>query len=111
MEKFKIKAGFVFGQELIKLFDYCKENNCAIPAVNVTSSSTINGALSAASKANSPIIIQFSYNGILTLLAGLCPNIENLLKISCTSFLLIKAVKNLNFTQYAFSHYFVRQLK
>ncbi|NCN03909.1 MAG: class II fructose-bisphosphate aldolase [Candidatus Pacebacteria bacterium] len=63
MEKFKIKAGFVFGQDLIKLFDYCKRNNCAIPAVNVTSSSTINAALSSASQANSPIIIQFSHSG------------------------------------------------
>ncbi|NCN87520.1 MAG: class II fructose-bisphosphate aldolase [Candidatus Pacebacteria bacterium] len=63
MGKLKINAGFVFGQDLIRLFDYCKKNSCAIPAVNVTSSSTINAALSAASKASSPIIIQFSHSG------------------------------------------------
>jgi fructose-bisphosphate aldolase, class II len=63
MAKFKVKAGFVYGQDLVKLFDYCKKNNCAIPAVNVISSSTINAALSAAEKAKSPIIIQFSHSG------------------------------------------------
>jgi fructose-bisphosphate aldolase class II len=63
MAKHKIKPGFIYGQELIKLFDFCKENNCAIPAVNVTSSSTINAALSAAKQAQTPIIIQFSHSG------------------------------------------------
>lgn len=63
MAKFKVKAGFVYGQDLVKLFDYCKKNECALPAVNVTSSSTINAALSAAQEANTPIIIQFSHSG------------------------------------------------
>lgn len=63
MTKYKMKSGFVYGQDLIDLFDFCKENNCAIPAVNVVSSSTINASLSAASKVKSPIIIQFSHSG------------------------------------------------
>ncbi|MDH5533610.1 MAG: class II fructose-bisphosphate aldolase [Candidatus Pacebacteria bacterium] len=74
MAKHKIKSGFIYGQDLIKLFDFCNDNNCAIPAVNVTSSSTINAALSAAKKAKTPIIIQFSHSGA-AFFAG--KNLEN----------------------------------
>jgi fructose-bisphosphate aldolase, class II len=74
MAKHKIKSGFIYGQDLIRLFDFCKENNCAIPAVNVTSSSTINAALSAAKQAKTPIIIQFSHSGA-AFFAG--KNLEN----------------------------------
>ncbi len=38
----------------------------AYPAVNVTSTQTVNGVLEAAAKANSPVIIQFSNGGALS---------------------------------------------
>jgi fructose-bisphosphate aldolase class II len=63
MDTFKVKSGFLYGQDLQRVFNFCKKNNCAIPAVNVISSHTINAALSAASQAQSPIIIQFSHSG------------------------------------------------
>lgn len=46
-----------------KLFTYAREHNFAIPAINCTSTSTINAALEAAAEAKSPIIIQFSNGG------------------------------------------------
>ena len=46
-----------------KNFSIAKENEFAIPAVNVVSSSSINAVLEAASKVNSPVIIQFSNGG------------------------------------------------
>lgn len=63
MNKFKVESGFLYGERLMALFDFCKSNNCAIPAVNVSSSNTVNAALSAAAKAKSPIIIQLSHSG------------------------------------------------
>lgn len=63
MNKLKIEPGFLYGEKLIALFDFCKSNNCAIPAVNVSSSNTVNAALSAAAQAKSPIIIQLSHSG------------------------------------------------
>mgnify|MGYP000382094694 CR=1 FL=1 len=68
-----VKAGVLSGSEAKKLFDYAKENNFAIPAVNVVNTESINGVLEAASKVKSPIIIQFS-NGGATFFAGKgCP--------------------------------------
>ncbi len=63
MNKLKLESGFLYGEKLISLFDFCKANNCAIPAVNVSSSNTINAALSAAAQVKSPIIIQLSHSG------------------------------------------------
>jgi len=45
------------------VFDYAKEKKFAIPAINVTSSSTANAALEAARDINSPIILQVSQGG------------------------------------------------
>ncbi|MBZ7995263.1 class II fructose-bisphosphate aldolase [Campylobacter canadensis] len=58
-----LKAGVVYGKDLEKLYAYAKENEFAIPAVNVVGTNSINAALSAAKEANSPIIIQFSNGG------------------------------------------------
>ena len=49
--------------EAIKVFEHAKANQYALPAVNVTSTSTINASLEAAREVNSPIIIQFSNSG------------------------------------------------
>lgn len=46
-----------------KIFEDAKANQYALPAVNVTSTSTINASLEAAKEVNSPIIIQFSNSG------------------------------------------------
>jgi len=59
----KYKAGVLFGEELEALYQDAKENQFALPAVNVTGTDTINAALEAAAKVNSPIIIQFSNGG------------------------------------------------
>ena len=68
-----VKAGVLTGSETKKLFDYAKENNFAIPAVNIVNTESINAVLESASKVNSPIILQFS-NGGSTFYAGKgCP--------------------------------------
>jgi len=58
-----LPTGVLSGNEVQKLFTIAKENEFAIPAVNVVSSSSINAVLESASKVNSPIIIQFSNGG------------------------------------------------
>jgi fructose-bisphosphate aldolase class II len=58
-----VPPGVVTGDNLLKLFEHARENGYAIPAVNCTSSSTINATLEAAKKFNSPVIIQVSNGG------------------------------------------------
>jgi fructose-bisphosphate aldolase class II len=50
-------------REAKRIFDDAKANGYAMPAVNVTSTSTINASLEAAKEVHSPIIIQFSNSG------------------------------------------------
>jgi fructose-bisphosphate aldolase, class II len=59
----KFRAGVLHGQEVTDLFNYANENNFAMPAVNVVSSSTVNAVLETAKAVNSPVIIQFSNGG------------------------------------------------
>ncbi len=58
-----IKPGVATGDDVQKIFDYAKEKGFALPAVNVTSSSTVNAVIETAAKVNSPVIIQFSNGG------------------------------------------------
>ncbi len=58
-----IKPGVATGDDVQKIFDYAKEKGFALPAVNVTSSSTVNAVIETAAKINSPVIIQFSNGG------------------------------------------------
>jgi len=58
-----VPAGVLTGDNVRKLFDYAKENKFAIPAMNVTSTSTANAVLEAARDIKSPIIIQVSQGG------------------------------------------------
>jgi fructose-bisphosphate aldolase, class II len=51
------------GEDVRKLFQHCQENNYAVPAINVTSSSTAVASLEAARDAKSPIILQVSQGG------------------------------------------------
>jgi len=64
-----VPAGVVTGDNLMKLLNYCRDNEIALPAFNCTSSSTINAVLQAARDAKSPVMIQFS-NGGGAFLAG-----------------------------------------
>ncbi|NNJ89226.1 MAG: class II fructose-bisphosphate aldolase [Eudoraea sp.] len=58
-----IKPGVATGDEVQEIFNYAKEKGFALPAVNVTGSSTINAVLETAAALNSPVIIQFSNGG------------------------------------------------
>ena len=58
-----IKPGVATGDEVQAIFVYAKEKGFALPAVNVTSSSTVNSVMETAAKLNSPVIIQFSNGG------------------------------------------------
>jgi len=57
------KKGVIVGDDVLRLFKYAREHEFAIPAVNVTSSSTTVAALEAARDSKSPIIIQVSQGG------------------------------------------------
>ena len=59
----KLKPGVVTGNALTELLSYMKEAQCALPAVNVIGSHSINASLAAAREAKCPIIIQFSHSG------------------------------------------------
>lgn len=58
-----VPPGVVTGDNLRKLFKYAKEHQFAIPAINCTSSSTVNAVLEAARDIKAPVIIQFSNGG------------------------------------------------
>lgn len=58
-----VKPGVVTGEDVQKVFAFCKEHKFALPAVNVISTDTINSVLESAAKAKSPVIIQFSNGG------------------------------------------------
>ena len=64
-----IPAGVVTGENVQKIFAFCKENHMALPAVNVINSDSINAVLESAGKANSAVIVQFS-NGGAQFIAG-----------------------------------------
>ncbi|EFW99139.1 fructose-bisphosphate aldolase [Grosmannia clavigera kw1407] len=59
----KLPVGVIYGDDVLKLFQYAQVHGFAIPAINVTSSSTVVAALEAARDAKSPIIMQFSNGG------------------------------------------------
>jgi fructose-bisphosphate aldolase class II len=60
-----IKPGVATGNQVQEIFNYAKEKGFALPAVNVTGSSTVNGVLETAAKLKAPVIIQFSNGGAL----------------------------------------------
>lgn len=62
---YNIKAGVATGDEVQAIFKLAKEKGFALPAVNVTSSSTVNSVMETAAKLNAPVIIQFSNGGAL----------------------------------------------
>ena len=58
-----IKPGVATGDDVQKIFAYAKEKGFALPAVNVTNTSTVNAVMETAAKTNAPVIIQFSNGG------------------------------------------------
>jgi fructose-bisphosphate aldolase class II len=58
-----IRPGVATGDEVQAIFKYAKEKGFALPAVNVTTTSTVNGVIETAAKLNSPVFIQFSNGG------------------------------------------------
>ena len=61
----KFKAGVITGDKLQEVFADAKKNQYALPAVNVTNTSTVNAVMETAAELNSPAIIQFSNGGCL----------------------------------------------
>ncbi len=59
----KVKPGFVWGDDVQTIFSIAKENQFALPAVNVVGTNSINAVMEAAKTVNSPVIIQFSNGG------------------------------------------------
>ena len=58
-----IKSGVATGNDVQAIFELAKLKGFALPAVNVTSSSTINAVMETAAKLHAPVIIQFSNGG------------------------------------------------
>jgi len=58
-----VPAGVLSGDQTRKVFEYARKNNFAIPAINVTSSSTVVAALEGARDIKAPIILQTSQGG------------------------------------------------
>ncbi|CCK68375.1 fructose-bisphosphate aldolase FBA1 KNAG_0A07220 [Huiozyma naganishii CBS 8797] len=63
LDVIKRKSGVIVGDDVHALFQYAKENKFAIPAINVTSSSTAVAAMEAARDNKCPIILQTSNGG------------------------------------------------
>ncbi|KAG9746724.1 fructose-BISphosphate ALDOLASE, class II, partial [Aureobasidium melanogenum] len=57
------KSGVIYGEDVKTLFKYAQEKKFAIPAINVTSSSTVVASLEAARDNKAPIILQVSQGG------------------------------------------------
>ncbi|MEM7551681.1 MAG: class II fructose-bisphosphate aldolase [Bacteroidota bacterium] len=55
--------GVVTGDEVQDLFEYAKEKQFALPAVNVIGTNSVNAVLETAASISSPVIIQFSNGG------------------------------------------------
>lgn len=58
-----IKPGVVTGDDVTKLFQIAKEQEFALPAVNVVGTNSVNAVMEAAKTVNSPVIVQFSNGG------------------------------------------------
>ena len=63
LDVIKRKEGVIVGDDVRAVFDYAREHKFAIPAINVTSSSTVVAALEAARDNKCPIILQTSNGG------------------------------------------------
>lgn len=74
----KVKAGVATGKEAQEIFNIAKDNNYALPAVNVVNSGSVISVLESAREVNSTVIIQFS-NGGAAFFAGKALSNDNYL--------------------------------
>lgn len=63
LEVLNRKKGVIVGDDVMALFKYARDHEFAIPAINVTSSSTVVAALESARDSKAPIILQVSQGG------------------------------------------------
>ncbi|CAG8124971.1 unnamed protein product [Penicillium salamii] len=63
LEQLSRKSGVIVGDDVLRLFEYAKANQFAIPAINVTSSSTVVASLEAARDQKCPVVLQLSQGG------------------------------------------------
>jgi fructose-bisphosphate aldolase class II len=61
----KFELGVLSGKQIQDVFTDAKKNKYALPAVNVTNTSTVNAVMETAAELNSPVIIQFSNGGCI----------------------------------------------
>lgn len=59
----KFRAGVLYGQDLIDVYEDAKTNGYAMPGVNAVGTNTVNAILETAAKVNSPVIVQLSFGG------------------------------------------------
>ncbi len=69
-----VKPGVITGDDVRKVFKIAKENQFAIPAVNVVSTNSVNAVMEAAHEVSSPVIIQFSNGGAIFYAGKSLPN-------------------------------------
>lgn len=81
MANLKLKPGVLTGSALREVFDYCKSESCALPAVNVIGSHSTNAVLEAARQAKAPIIVQYSHGGAQFNAGKFLDNSKNLASI------------------------------
>jgi len=58
-----VKPGVVTGKDVQKIFSIAKQNNFAIPAVNVVGTNSANAVIEAARSAKGPVMVQLSNGG------------------------------------------------
>lgn len=75
------KSGVITGDDVLALFNYAQEKEFAIPAINVTSSSTVVASLEAARDKKSPLILQMSQGGALYFAGKVGPTTDQSVRI------------------------------
>lgn len=58
-----VQPGVICGEDMQKIFAIAKENEFALPAVNVVGTDSVNAVLEAAAKVKAPVVVQFSNGG------------------------------------------------
>lgn len=71
-----VKAGVVTGEDVSKLLQFARENNFALPAVNVVGTDTVNAVIEAAMVVRSPVMVQLSSGGSAFYAGAGCPSAD-----------------------------------
>lgn len=69
-----VQPGVVTGDDVQKILNIAKENQFALPGVNVVGTNSTNAVIEAAKEVNSPVIIQFSNGGAVFFAGKGAPN-------------------------------------